>query len=230
MYNSDKNKRLSASLTVPLLVLTVLFCSSLIVANIVEIKTVDIGVATITAGLIVFPITYLINDCVVEVYGFRVARMVIWLGFAMNLFVTLILQLALWLPGSPEWALQQSMEAIYGTVPRILAASFAAFVCGSMVNARVMSRMKVLTGGRNFSLRAILSTVLGEGCDSVVFFPLAFGGTLPWDVILSLIVSQTLLKTLYEILVLPLTIRVVRWLKRLEGLDTYDHAVSYGWW
>ena len=222
--------RTPGPLTLPLLVMTVLFCASLIVANIVEIKTVDIGIATITAGLVVFPVTYLINDCVVEVYGFRTARMVIWLGFAMNLFVTLILQVAIWLPGSPDWEAQQAMETIYGTVPRILVASFTAFVCGSMVNAQVMSRMKLVSGGRNFSLRAIVSTVLGEGCDSVIFFPLAFGGTLPWSVITTLIVTQTLMKTLYEILILPITLRVVAWLKRLEGLDTYDTGIRYTWW
>lgn len=222
--------RTPGHLTLPLLVMTVLFCASLIVANIVEIKTVDIGIATITAGLVVFPVTYLINDCVVEVYGFRTARMVIWLGFAMNLFVTLILQVAIWLPGSPDWEAQQAMETIYGTVPRILVASFTAFVCGSMVNAQVMSRMKLASGGRNFSLRAIVSTVLGEGCDSVIFFPLAFGGTLPWSVITTLIITQTLMKTLYEILILPITLRVVAWLKRLEGLDTYDTGIRYTWW
>lgn len=224
------NARTPGPLTLPLLVMTVLFCASLIVANIVEIKTVDIGIATITAGLVVFPVTYLINDCVVEVYGFRTARMVIWLGFAMNLFVTLILQVAIWLPGSPDWEAQQAMETIYGTVPRILVASFTAFVCGSMVNAQVMSRMKLASGGRNFSLRAIVSTVLGEGCDSVIFFPLAFGGTLSWSVITTLIVTQTLMKTLYEILILPITLRIVAWLKRLEGIDTYDTGIRYTWW
>ncbi len=230
MKTSSSAVRSATPLTLPLLVMTVLFCSSLIVANIVEIKTVDIGFITITAGLLVFPVTYLINDCVVEVYGFRMARMVIWLGFAMNLFVTIILQIAIWLPGSPDWTAQQAMQTIYGTVPRILAASFLAFVCGSFVNARVMSRMKIWSDGHNFSLRAIISTVLGEGCDSVIFFPLAFAGTLPWSVIVSLIVSQTFLKTFYEILILPLTVRTVRWLKRLEGLDTFDHGVRYTWW
>jgi hypothetical protein len=229
-----KNKliRTPGPLTLPLMVMTVLFCASLIVANIVEIKTVDIGIATITAGLVVFPVTYLINDCVVEVYGFRMARMVIWLGFAMNLFVTIVLQIAIALPGSESWTAQEAMETIYGTVPRILAASFLAFVCGSMVNAQVMSRMKVMSKGRHFSLRAIVSTIFGEGSDSLIFFPLAFGGTLPWSVIVSLILTQTVLKTAYEIIILPVTLRVVAWLKRVEGLDTYDDDANmkYSWW
>lgn len=227
----DLNKSTeSPRLTVPFLVLSILFCVCLIVANIVEIKTVDIGFATVTAGMVVFPLSYIINDCIVEVYGFRRARLVIWLGFASNLLVTLMLQLAIALPGSAEWQSQQAMEAIYGGVPRILAASFLAFVCGSMVNALVMSRMKVASGGRHFSLRAIVSTVLGEGADSVIFFPIAFGGVLPWDVVVELIVAQTVLKTAYEILVLPVTVRLVGWIKKVDSMDTFDRGVSYSWW
>ncbi len=149
--------------TLPFLVLTVLFCVCLIVSNLIEIKTVDIGFATITAGMVVFPLSYIINDCIVEVYGFRKARTVIWLGFAMNLLVTLFLQFAILLPGADSWQSQDAMEAVYGTVPRILGASFVAFLCGSMVNALVMSKMKVASGGRHFSLRAIVSTLWGEG-------------------------------------------------------------------
>ena len=118
--------------TLPFLVLTVLFCVCLIVSNLIEIKTVDIGFATITAGMVVFPLSYIINDCIVEVYGFRKARTVIWLGFAMNLLVTLFLQFAILLPGADSWQSQDAMEAVYGTVPRILGASFVAFLCGSM--------------------------------------------------------------------------------------------------
>jgi hypothetical protein len=216
--------------TLPFLLFTVLFCVCLIVANLVEIKTVDLGFTTITAGMVVFPLSYIINDCIVEVYGFRKARMVIWLGFGMNFFVTMLLQLAILLPGAEGWNAQDAMVAIYGGVPRIFIASFLAFICGSMVNALVMSKMKVLNKGKYFSLRAILSTVFGEGADSVIFFPLAFFGTLPLDVIIELIVAQTCLKTLYEIIILPVTIRVVRYIKRIEHLDTYDNNINYSWW
>ena len=226
----DINNSDSRHVTAPFMVLTLLFCVCLIVANLVEIKTVDIGFATVTAGMAVFPISYIINDCIVEVYGFRRARMVIWLGFMANLLVTLILQLAIALPGDASWHGQEAMEAIYGGVPRILAASFVAFVCGSMVNALVMSRMKVMSGGRHFSVRAIVSTLLGEGADSVLFFPIAFGGVLQWDVILELIVAQTALKTAYEILILPVTVRVVKRVKRIESIDVFDRGISYSWW
>lgn len=202
------------------LVLAVLFCTCLIVSNLMEIKTVDLGPLTITAGVIVFPVSYIINDCIVEIYGFRRARFVIWLGFAMNLLVSLLLQIGIWLPGSAEWDGQQAMELMFGAVPRIFVASFIAFLCGSMVNAYVMDRMKRNSSeGRGFSLRAIVSTLWGEGCDSLIFFPTAFAGILPWDTIVTLIVTQALLKTVYEIIILPVTLQVVRRLRRLEGMN-----------
>lgn len=213
------------------MLLSLLFCTCLIVANLIEIKTVDIGPLTITAGVVVFPISYIISDCIVEIYGFRRARLVIWLGFAMNLLVTLLLQIALWLPGSPQWTGQEAMTIVYGAVPRILTASFIAFLCGSMINAYVMSRLKASSHSRRgFSYRAIISTLFGEGCDSLIFFPIAFAGTLPTDIIINLIITQTFIKTLYEILILPVTIRVVRRLRAIEGSDVTDRGISYKWW
>ena len=218
------------------MLLSVLFVVCLIVSNLIEIKTVDLGWFTITAGVIVFPVSYIINDCVVEVYGFRKARLMIWTGFAMSLLTALFLNLAIWLPGGADWHGQEAMEAVYGGVPRIMCASFAAFLSGSMVNAYVMSRMKALCAGgvrnsrRSVSLRAIVSTLWGESIDSVVFFPIAFGGVLPWHTIISLILTQALLKTGYEMLILQITLGVVERLKAFEGLDTVDDAVDYRWW
>lgn len=223
--------------TLPFLILAILFIVCLIVANLVEIKTVSIGSVTVTAGLAAFPLSYIINDCLVEIYGFRKARLVIWLGFAMSLLTATMLNIAIWLPGGEDWQSQNAMEEIYGSVPRIMFASFAAFICGSMVNAYVMSRMKRAavnpksSATWNFSLRAIISTLWGEGVDSVIFFPIAFLGTLPTTTILTLIISQALLKTGYEILILPITISVVKRLKRIEGEDTIDSAsTNYSWW
>lgn len=210
--------------------LAALFCVCLIISNIMEIKTVDIGPLTITAGVIVFPISYIINDCIVEVYGFDKARFVIWLGFAMSLLVAALLHIGILLPGGASWDAQEAMERIFGAVPRIVAASFTAFLCGSMVNAYVMSRMKLSSGGRHFSLRAIVSTLWGEATDSVIFFPIAFGGALPWSEIASLIITQALLKTAYEIVALPLTSTVVKRLKAVEGQDAFDQGISYRWW
>ncbi|MDE7472970.1 MAG: queuosine precursor transporter [Muribaculaceae bacterium] len=214
MTNKEQNR-----FSLPYLLLTVTFVVCLVVANLTEIKTVDLGWFTITAGVIVFPISYIINDCVVEVYGLAKAKLMIWIGFFMSLAVALMLQLAIWLPGSPEWADQQSMVAVYGAVPRIMIASFTAFLSGSMINAWVMSRMKSRRegGAGALGLRAIVSTIWGEGVDSLIFFPIAFGGVLPVSVIVSLIVTQTLLKTLYEVLILPVTIKVISYFKKLEN-------------
>ena len=218
-------------ISVTFMLLAVTFCVCLIVSNLMEIKTVDLGPLTITAGVIVFPISYILNDCIVEVYGFNKARLVIWLGFGMNLLVSLLLQLGIWLPGSESWTGQEAMTTIFGAVPRIFAASFIAFLCGSMVNAYVMSRMKVASGGRRFSLRAIVSSLWGEGVDSVIFFPIAFGGILAWSEIGLLIITQTILKTAYEILILPVTLRAVKFLRDHEGGDVTDAPVmSYKWW
>lgn len=219
-------------ISVTFLLLAVTFCVCLIVSNLMEIKTVDMGPLTITAGVIVFPISYILNDCIVEVYGFAKARLVIWLGFGMNLLVSLLLQLGIWLPGAESWTGQEAMTMIFGAVPRIFAASFIAFLCGSMVNAYVMSRMKLSAGvdGRGFSLRAIISSLWGEGVDSVIFFPIAFGGVLAWSEIGMLIVTQTVLKTLYEVLILPVTMRAVKALKAHEGAEETSAPKSYKWW
>ena len=218
-------------ISVTFMLLAVTFCVCLIVSNLMEIKTVDLGPLTITAGVIVLPISYILNDCIVEVYGFGKARLVIWLGFGMNMLVSLLLQLGVWLPGAESWTQQEAMATIFGAVPRIFAASFIAFLCGSMVNAYVMSKMKIASGGRKFSLRAIVSSLWGEGVDSVIFFPIAFGGVLAWSEIGMLIVTQTLLKTLYEILILPVTMKVVKMLRDHEGGDVTDTPeTSYKWW
>ncbi len=203
------------------MLLTVAFSVCLIVSNLAEIKTISLGWLTITGGVLVFPVSYIINDCVAEVYGFRLARTMIFIGFAASLGVTLVLQAALALPGSDEWTSQEAMEAVYGSVPRIMAASYAAFLAGSLVNAYTMHRMKArseavetVNEGRlqrlsnSFSARAILSTIFGEGLDSLIFFPIAFAGTLSWSMIASLILTQTLIKTLYEIMILPVTARI----------------------
>lgn len=213
----------SQRVSLPFMMLTVIFVVCIIIANLIEIKTIDLPFGlTVTAGMAIFPLSYIINDCVTEIYGFRRARLVIWTGFALSLFTALFLNLAIALPGGADWTGQEAMEAVYGSVPRIMTASFVAFVCGSLVNARVMHTMKIRavsrgTDGRwSFSLRAIVSTLWGEGTDSAIFFPIAFAGVLPWKVIISLIVTQTLLKTLYEIVILPVTLRVVGLLRQLE--------------
>lgn len=221
---------MKAKFSFTFLLLTVFFSVFLILANLLEVKIVDLGFMTATGGLIVFPMSYIINDCIVEVYGFRYARLSIWLGFFMNLIAVIVIHLAMLLPSDASWDGQAAFEAVFGSSARILFASFTAMVCGSMVNAYVMSKMKLGSGGKHFSVRAVASTLFGEAVDSCVFFPIAFYGILPNETLLALICTQAGLKTLYEIIALPVTVRVVKMLKQKENLDVYDYKVSYKWW
>lgn len=206
---------------------SMLFTVCLIASNLFETKQIKFFTHSQTGGLIIFPISYIINDVVCEVWGYSKARILIWLGFLMNFFFVSAGALCDWLPSADYWTGDEGFHAIFGLAPRIAAASFAAFICGSFVNAYVMSRMKVHDHGRNFSLRAILSTIFGESVDSLIFFPLAFIGIIPAEELPWLMCYQVLLKTGYEIIVLPLTIQVVRWVKKHEQEDTYDNNITY---
>jgi len=209
---------------------SILFCVCLIAANILETKQISVLGISLTGGLIVFPISYIINDCVCEVWGFQKARLLIWTGFAMNFFFVAMGALCDWIPGAPYWDNEAGFHAIFGLAPRVAAASFVAFIVGSFANAYVMSKMKIRDKGRNFSLRAILSTIVGESFDSVIFFPLALGGVVPTEELPKLMLWQVLLKTVYEVIALPITIRIVKALKEHEGEDTYDTDVNYSIW
>ena len=209
---------------------SILFCVCLISANILETKQISVLGISLTGGLIVFPISYIINDCVCEVWGFQKARLLIWTGFAMNFFFVAMGALCDWIPGAPYWTNEAGFHAIFGLAPRVAAASFVAFIVGSFANAYVMSKMKIRDKGRNFSLRAILSTIVGESFDSVIFFPLALGGVVPTEELPKLMLWQVLLKTVYEVIALPITIRIVKALKEHEGEDTYDTDVNYSIW
>jgi len=221
-------KRPRTLVSMSFLLLSVLFCVCLIAANLLETKQTVIGPLNLTAGLIVFPVSYIINDCLVEVWGYRMARLVIWLGFLMNFLFVAFGLIADWLPAAPYWQGADGFHAMFGLAPRIAGASFLAFLTGSFLNAYVMSRMKLRSGtGKGFSLRAIVSTIVGETADSIVFFPLALGGVVPWGVMPLLMLNQVVLKTVYEVIVLPVTIRVVRFLKKHEGEDILDENISY---
>ena len=213
--------------SVPFMLLGILFNVCLIAANLLETKVIQVGSITVTAGLLVFPISYIINDCIAEVWGFKKARLIIWSGFAMNFFVVALGLIAVALPAAPFWEGEQHFDFVFGMAPRIVVASLLAFLVGSFLNAYVMSKMKVASGGRNFSARAIWSTVVGETADSLIFFPIAFGGLIAWPELLVMMGTQIVLKSLYEVIILPLTIRVVKAVKRIDGSDVYDTDISY---
>uniref|UniRef100_A0AB33IZM0 Probable queuosine precursor transporter n=1 Tax=Prevotella sp. GTC17259 TaxID=3236795 RepID=A0AB33IZM0_9BACT len=241
MVNLVKNKKMEKKrnmVSVLFMLFSILFCVCLIAANVLETKQIALGPFTLpgsyttgaislTGGLIVFPVSYIINDCVCEVWGYGKARLLIWIGFAMNFFFVTLGALCDWIPGAPYWTNDAGFHAVFGLAPRIAAASFIAFLCGSFVNAYVMSRMKISSRGKNFSARAILSTVFGESVDSVIFFPLALSGIVPTNELPVLMIGQVILKTLYEVIALPLTIRVVRAVKQHEGEDAYDDGINY---
>lgn len=213
--------------SVPFMVLGIVFCVCLVAANLLETKVVQLGQIAVTAGLIVFPVSYIINDCIAEVWGFRKARLIIWMGFLMNFFVVALGQIAIAIPAATFWEGEEAFDFVFGMAPRIAAASLTAFLVGSFINAYVMSRMKVASQGRHFSARAILSTVAGESADSLIFFPLAFGGLMPVNELMKMMVVQVVLKTAYEIVILPVTIRVVNYIKRVDESDVYDEHISY---
>lgn len=209
------------------MVLGIVFCVCLVAANLLETKVVQLGPIAVTAGLIVFPVSYIINDCIAEVWGFRKARLIIWMGFLMNFMAVALGQIAVALPAAPFWEGEAGFNFVFGMAPRIAAASLTAFLAGSFINAYVMSRMKVFSRGKNFSARAVLSTVAGESADSLLFFPLAFGGLMPVSELLKMMLVQVVLKTLYEVIILPVTVRVVRYIKRVDQSDVYDEHISY---
>ena len=213
--------------SVPFMLLGILFNVCLIAANLLETKVIQIGGISITAGLLVFPISYIINDCIAEVWGFKKARLIIWTGFAMNFFVVGLGLLAVSIPAAPFWDGEEHFNFVFGMAPRIVCASLIAFLVGSFLNAYVMSKMKIASQGRNFSARAVLSTVVGEAADSVLFFPIAFAGIIPVRELAIMVCVQIVLKTLYEIVILPITIQVVKYIKRVEGIDVYDEGISY---
>ncbi|MGM9736595.1 MAG: queuosine precursor transporter [Candidatus Cryptobacteroides sp.] len=215
-----------ATVSVPFMLMSILFVVCLIASNLFETKLFTVGGIALTGGVIIFPVSYIINDCLVEVYGYRKSRMTIWMGFAMNFFVVAMAQIVRVLPEAPFWDGGEHFNYIFTMAPRVTIASLLAFVSGSTVNAWIMSRMKVVQKGKGFSLRAILSTIGGEGVDSLIFFPIAFWGIGTAEM-LKLMATQIVLKTLYEIIILPLTNVCVRRLKKIEDTDVYDENISY---
>ena len=216
--------------------ITALFVTTLIISNIIAVKLIALGGLFVPAAVILFPLAYIFGDVLTEVYGFARARQVIWTGFFCNLVAVLAIWLAGLLPAAPFWAAgsfstpdaaQQAYNAILGFTPRLLLASFAAYLVGEFLNSFILAKLKIRTAGRHLWLRTILSTIVGEGADSLVFITLAFWGIFPPDVILQSVLSQWFVKTAYETLATPLTYLVVNALKKAEGEDYYDKGTSF---
>ena len=207
--------------------LVALFITCLIAANITGVKLISVFDQVLNAGIVIFPVSYILGDVLTEVYGYRETRRVIWLGFLCNLIVVAAIWVGLVLPAASFWDGQEAYERILGATPRILGASFLAYLVGEFANAVVLAKMKVATEGRFLWARTIGSTLVGQGLDSLVFIMLAFAGTIPPAALAGLIVTQWLVKSAYEAAATPLTYAVVGYLKRSEGVDVYDRDTRF---
>ena len=208
-----------------LVIIIAVFITCLITANIIVVKFVNFGPVSLPAAVIVFPLSYIFGDILTEVYGYRLARQVIWLGFACNLLFVFFAWVGQILPPAPFWKSQEAYEAILGYTPRVLGASFCGYLVGEFANSYVLSRMKILTKGRWLWSRTIGSTIVGQGLDTGVFLTLAFIGT-PLFVSIT-ILNHWIAKVIIETVLTPVTYIIVSWLKRKESVDTYDYATNY---
>ena len=208
-------------------IVVAVFVTCLITANVTAVKLVSIFGLILPAGVIVFPISYIVGDVLTEVYGFQSARRVIWLGFFCNLSAVLAIWLAGIMPAAPFWKAQEAYDTILGYTPRLLTASFLAYLVGEFANSIVLAKMKVATNGRWLWSRTIGSTLVGQGLDSLAFVFVAFIGTIPLRGLIAAIVAQWLFKSIYEAAATPFTYLVVNALKRREGIDVYDRDTDF---
>ena len=208
---------------------TILLLSNIIGAG--KVAAIDVGGAPFVfgAGILFFPISYVLGDVLTEVYGYARARRCIWVGFAALLFMAFMAAVVVWLPPAPDWGNQAAYEAVFGQVPRIVFASVCAFWAGELVNAYVMARMKLWTRGRHLWSRTIGSTVVGQGVDSLIFYPLAFWGASGWtgELVVRVLFTQWALKVAWEVILTPVTYLVIGALKRSEGIDVFDEGTDF---
>jgi len=206
---------------------TAVFITCLITANIIAVKLVSVFGLVLPAAIVIFPISYIVGDVLTEVYGYSQARRVIWLGFFCNLIAVIAISLGQFLPSAPFWKGQDAYQQILGYTPRLLVASFLAYLVGEFANSFVLAKMKIATRGRWLWMRTIGSTLVGQGLDSLVFITMAFVGMIPLKALVSTVVTQWLAKSVYEAVATPLTYVVVNFLKQQEGLDIYDYNTRF---
>ena len=209
------------------LIIACLFVTCLLISNIIAGKLIQIGGMVLPAAVILFPLTYVFGDILTEVYGFRRARLVIWIGFIANLLMAAVFTVTIALPHPTFWTEQGAFRTVLGFTPRLVAASLVAYWAGEFSNSIVLSKVKILTRGRWLWFRTIGSTLVGEGLDTLLFITIAFAGMLPAVVLFEMMLAQYVWKVSYEIAVTPLTYLLVGWLKKREDLDTYDRGIDY---
>ncbi len=210
------------------MILGAVYVTCLLLSNLVAGKMWAVtGNITLPAAVVLFPVTYIMGDVFTEVYGFRNARTIIWVGFGCSFFAVLVYLITIALPHPDFWQNQEAFATVLGTTPRVAAASFIGYLFGEFSNSMILSRLKVATKGRNLWLRTILSTIIGEGFDSVIFIMISFWGMMDNHTIFTMILFQYLFKVCYEIICTPLTYAVCGWLKKKEGIDTFDEGIRY---
>lgn len=197
--------------------------------KVAQIWVPGLGYWPFGAGILFFPVSYIIGDVLTEVYGYARARRVIWAGFAATIFMALMAWVVVALPPAPDWTNQPAYDAVFGQVPRIVFASMCAFWAGEFVNSYVLAKLKVATGGRYLWMRTIGSTIAGQGIDSLIFYPLAFLFAEGWttELVFTVLFTQWALKVAWEVLLTPVTYLVVGSLKRGEGVDVFDEATDF---
>lgn len=210
------------------MLIAVLYVTCLLLSNLIAGKMWAVtGSITLPAAVILFPITYIFGDVFTEVYGFKNARTIIWLGFACSFFAVAVYLITIALPHPGFWTGQDAYAIVMGTTPRVAAASFIGYLFGEFSNSMILSKLKVITKGKQLWVRTILSTLVGEGFDSVIFITVSFWGTMENGTVFQMILFQYLFKVCYEIVFTPATYAIVNWLKKKEGIDTFDYDVKY---
>jgi queuosine precursor transporter len=223
----SEKKTLDTGYSFWFVLIAVVFTACLIASNITAVKLINIFGLVMPAAIIIFPISYIFGDVLTEVYGYQMARRVIWLGFLCNLFSVIAIWLGQIMPAASFWDGQVAYERILGYTPRLLVASFIAYLIGEFANSYVLAKMKCATKGRWLWTRTIGSTLIGQGLDSLVFIVLAFAGVIPVSGLVNAVVTQWLVKSAYEAVLTPATYQIVRFLKRREGIDYYDYDTRF---
>lgn len=195
-------------------IITALFCGCLLISNILASKTFTVGSIILPCAVVVFPIVYIVNDVLTEIYGFKLAKRVIHIGFALNLIAVIVYQIAMFLPAADP-ATGDAFAIVLSSTPRILIASFISYLVGSYVNAYLMKVLKNKYSDYLFA-RCSISTLFGEGLDAILFISIAFAGTMPTELLITMIICQAAFKILYEIIIYPVTRYVINWMRKLE--------------
>jgi uncharacterized integral membrane protein (TIGR00697 family) len=208
-------------------VIAMFFVAVLLISNVASSKILKLGPFDFDGGTILFPLSYIFGDVLTEVYGYKRTRKIIWMGLLMNVMMAVVFLLVGWLPPSKDWVNQDAYMAILGWTPRIVLASCVAYFAGEFSNSYILAKIKIWMNGRMLWVRTILSTVVGEGLDTIIFVMIAFYGVLPNELLIAVIVSNYIFKIGVEVVFTPVTYLVIGFLKRKEGIDVYDRGTNF---